>query len=232
MVSAQEFKSRRLVLYKLWYSRVKAATLLRRSLLSDSLGPHRLWPSRRLCLWNFPGKNTGVGCHSLLQGIFPNQGWNPGLLHSGRFFTIWATKAYPQMKKALYIQWLLFTEHLLSVRHFVNKLQSSLRWLRFATQLPKSEAPSDWPENHSKWQSWDLNPGWSDSKVYTISISRFILHLLLCPLPVKRSSALFYFPYSISQHCPTAYCVPLKIWDDQGMNNKGQEDQLPECCTI
>ena len=28
----------------------------------------------------FPGKNTGVGCHFLLQGIFPNQGLNPGLL--------------------------------------------------------------------------------------------------------------------------------------------------------
>ena len=26
--------------------------------------------------WNFPGKNTGVGCHFLLQGIFPTQGWN------------------------------------------------------------------------------------------------------------------------------------------------------------
>ena len=28
-----------------------------------------------------PGKNTGVGCHALLQGIFPTQGSNPGLLH-------------------------------------------------------------------------------------------------------------------------------------------------------
>ena len=28
-----------------------------------------------------PGKNTGVGCHALLQGIFPNQGSNPGLPH-------------------------------------------------------------------------------------------------------------------------------------------------------
>ena len=28
-----------------------------------------------------PGKNTGVGCHALLQGIFPVQGWNPGLPH-------------------------------------------------------------------------------------------------------------------------------------------------------
>ena len=30
------------------------------------------------CPWSFPGKNTGVGCHFLLQGIFPTQGSNPG----------------------------------------------------------------------------------------------------------------------------------------------------------
>ena len=34
-----------------------------------------------LCPWNFPGKSTGVGCHFLLQGIFPTQGLNPGLPH-------------------------------------------------------------------------------------------------------------------------------------------------------
>ena len=37
--------------------------------------------ARLLCPWDSPGKNTGVGCHSLLQGIFPTQGSNPGLLH-------------------------------------------------------------------------------------------------------------------------------------------------------
>ena len=31
--------------------------------------------------WDSPGKNTGVGCHFLLQGIFPTQESNPGLLH-------------------------------------------------------------------------------------------------------------------------------------------------------
>ena len=35
-----------------------------------------------------PGKNTGVGCHALLQGIFPTQGSNPGLHIAGGFFTI------------------------------------------------------------------------------------------------------------------------------------------------
>ena len=43
---------------------------------------------RLLCPWNSPGKNTGVGCHSLLQGIFPIQGLNPSLLHYRRFFTV------------------------------------------------------------------------------------------------------------------------------------------------
>ena len=33
------------------------------------------------CPWNFPGKNTKVGCHFILQGIFLTQGQNPHLLH-------------------------------------------------------------------------------------------------------------------------------------------------------
>ena len=42
--------------------------------------PYALYPTRLLCLWDSPGKNIGVGCHALLQGIFPIQGWNPHLL--------------------------------------------------------------------------------------------------------------------------------------------------------
>ena len=41
------------------------------SVMADSLRPHRLQPARLLCPWDSPGKNTGVGCHALLQGIFP-----------------------------------------------------------------------------------------------------------------------------------------------------------------
>ena len=54
---------------------------VRVSVASDSLWPHGLHPTRLLCPWGFPGKNTGVGCHFLLQGIFPTQGLNPRLLH-------------------------------------------------------------------------------------------------------------------------------------------------------
>ena len=36
------------------------------SVMSNSLRPHGLEPTRLLCPWDFPGKNTGVGCHFLL----------------------------------------------------------------------------------------------------------------------------------------------------------------------
>ena len=38
-------------------------------------------PSKLLSPWNFLGRNIGVGCHSLVQGFFPTQGPNLGLLH-------------------------------------------------------------------------------------------------------------------------------------------------------
>ena len=49
--------------------------------MSTSLWPHGLHPSRLPYPWGSPSKNTGVGSHSLLQGIFPTHGSNPGLPH-------------------------------------------------------------------------------------------------------------------------------------------------------
>ena len=56
----------------------------------STLWPHGLQLARLLHPWDFPGRNTGVGCHSLLQGIFLTQGLNPDL--PGRLFTIGATR--------------------------------------------------------------------------------------------------------------------------------------------
>ena len=52
---------------------------------------HGLKPARLLCPWDFPGKNTGVGCRAPLQGIFPTQGSNPCLLH----FPLWQVGSLP-----------------------------------------------------------------------------------------------------------------------------------------
>ena len=61
------------------------------SVMSDSLWPHGLQPARLLCPQNSPGRNTGVSCCALLQGIFPDPGVEPAFLMSlalaGGFFT-------------------------------------------------------------------------------------------------------------------------------------------------
>ena len=51
--------------------------------MSNSLQPHGL-----LCPWNSPGKNTGVGCHSLLQGIVIY--WCPKVMLTGQENPVWA----------------------------------------------------------------------------------------------------------------------------------------------
>ena len=54
--------------------------------LRGSLRPPGLHPARLLCSWDSPGKNTGVGCHFLPQGIFPTQGPYLGPLHCRLIF--------------------------------------------------------------------------------------------------------------------------------------------------
>ena len=55
--------------------------VLSRSVVPNSLWPHGLQPTRLFCSWDFPDKNTGVGCYFLLQEIFPTHELNPYLLH-------------------------------------------------------------------------------------------------------------------------------------------------------
>ena len=76
-----EMEQRSRIQMKLWwYSLCMVATSQSAcsvaSVMSDSLRPLGLKPTRLLCPWDFPGKNTGLGCHALPQGIFPTQGLN------------------------------------------------------------------------------------------------------------------------------------------------------------
>ena len=91
------------------------------------------YTARLLCPWNVPGNNTGVGCHFLLQGIFPAQGLNPVSCIAGGFFTDWTTREPLHMHTSsfisiyifiylsiyLYINWELWvnTKPLISVQH-------------------------------------------------------------------------------------------------------------------
>ena len=60
--------------------------------MSNSLWPHGLYRT-----WNSPGQNTRVSSLSLLQGIFPTQGSNPGLLHCGRILDQLSHKGSPRI---------------------------------------------------------------------------------------------------------------------------------------
>ena len=101
------------------------------SAVCESLRSHELQPAKLLCPWDSPSKNTGVGCLSLRQGIFPNQGLNPGipdcrwvfycLSYQGTQTLLTATSGYssstPENPRVLHLclQILLATTHLFSV---------------------------------------------------------------------------------------------------------------------
>ena len=60
------------------------------------LQPHGLQSTWLLCPWDFPGKNTGVGCHALLQELFPTQESKPGLLHCRHILYCQSDQGSPQ----------------------------------------------------------------------------------------------------------------------------------------
>ena len=74
---------------------VKVKVLVTKS--CPTLCYHGLQPAGLFCPWNSTVKNTGMGYHSLLQGIFPIQGSNQGPHIRGRFFTIWASRDGPNL---------------------------------------------------------------------------------------------------------------------------------------
>ena len=68
------------------------------SVMSNSLWPHGLYSP-----WNSPGQNTGVGSLSLLQGIFPTQGLNPGLPHCRQILYQLSHQGSPQL-----LEWIAY----------------------------------------------------------------------------------------------------------------------------
>ena len=85
----------------------------------DSVQPYGLQPARLLCPWGFLGKNTGVGCHTFLQGIFPTQGSNPYLLHLSALTSGSCTTS--AMWEALYI--FMYLQVYACLNHFSVQLK-------------------------------------------------------------------------------------------------------------
>ena len=77
------------ILHKMTFS---CLVTVSRLAMSNSLWPHGLQPDRLFCPWDFPGNNTRVCCHFLLQGSSQPRDWTQISHVTGRFFTFWATR--------------------------------------------------------------------------------------------------------------------------------------------
>ena len=100
--------------------------------MSDSLLPCGLLPARLLCPWDSPSKNTGVGFHALLRGIFPTQGSNLcllHLLHCRRILYHWATGEAPDSLLLVYKNVKRFSILILCPATLLNSLISSNAFL-------------------------------------------------------------------------------------------------------
>ena len=107
------------------------------SVVSDSLRPHGLHSPG-----NSPGQNTGVGSLSLLQGTFPTQGLNSGLLHCRQILYQLSHRGSSKVKGELLIimpgqksKWRLFPGHLVTLAPVRTRLSQA---------KPKEELPLRW----------------------------------------------------------------------------------------
>ena len=120
-----------------------------RSVVSDSLRPHGLYSS-----WNSLGQNTGVGSHSLLQGILPIQ---------GGFFTSWVTRKPKNtgVGSLFLLQQILLTQELNQGLLIANRFFTS--WaIREALKYELKHAARHQKNKTKHWvssQSWDRFQG-------------------------------------------------------------------------
>ena len=99
------------------------------------LATHGLQPTRLLCPWDFPSRNTGVGCHFLLQGIFPTA--SPALLADSLLISHWESPKASGLslrKTGLLVKFGLFER---SRDHYSSEVAAGQRpkWI-WHSQLP------------------------------------------------------------------------------------------------
>ena len=145
---------------------VRPSCMLMCSVVSNSLRPHILQPTRLFCPQDSPGKNTEVDCHFLLQRIFPIQGLNLCLMllcFAGRFFTTvspgktmeqWtSSKLAKQYVKAVYC-------HPANLIYMQSALHKMLGWMKLKLEsrfLGEISITSDMEIRPYQWQKVKRN---------------------------------------------------------------------------
>ena len=114
------------------------------SVVSGSLPPHGQ-PARLLCPWISPGKNTGVGCHALLQGIFLTQQLNPSLPNCRRIL-------YHLSHQGSLLYSYLSKPWASQVALVVKNLPASAGGIRDVGSIP------EWERSLGERRAWQLTP--------------------------------------------------------------------------
>ena len=133
------------------------------SVESDSLQHHGPQPISLLSPWDFLGKNTEVGCHSLLQMIFPTQGLNRDLLHCGQILYSLSHQGSPgaswadhkSKKKNLHFEVSSSLILCNNTKPFLNQIVvCNKKWVIYNNQqqpawwLDQEEAPKHFPKSN------------------------------------------------------------------------------------
>ena len=141
--------------------------------------------------WNFPGQNTGVGSRSLLQGIFPTQGSNPGLLHCKQIlYQLSHREALWGLRLSLIFPVFIWSSsHWLVPPHTVRG-GSSLKYCLWKSPTLRRLGPQ-------QWESWPADRWIPEGP------------LLFCSWVLRSASSIYSSCCcSITKSCPTL-CDPM-----------------------
>ena len=156
--------------------------MLFRSVVSDSLWPYGLQPTRLLCPWgDSPGKNTGVGCRALFQGIFPTQASDPGLPHCRRILYCLSHRGSPMI-----LEWVAYP---FSRGSSLPRGQTRSSWIagRFFTRWATREAQklrlsraNDWTIFLRTWRGCGQSYSLSLERRWILFLSRVEVGAQVC----------------------------------------------------
>ena len=204
--------------------------------ISNSLQPYGLQPTRLLCPWASPGKNTGVVYHALLQDIFLNQGSNPCLL----YLRHWQVGSLPLALPGKPYTHTHTHTHIQLLRHLFLA-QSNKSYSMLANSGTYLEGNMDTPQNstiryhfHSS-QTWTFNTRPQEIKAICTSLSLSITDYMVPHLTFSLHGFSFSFfpadqPFLLTftepeyVHLPNflspASSSPIMIWTQLKFSRK------------
>ena len=166
-----------------------------------------------------PGKNTEVGCHALLQGIFPTQGSTQVSRIIGRFFTVWATREVPSNSNCLNLtkEWYLIWSYNSLLSQTFQFLINIYMEIQFSSVQSLSHVrlfATPWIQ-HAK-ASLSITNSWSSLRLTSIESVMPSSHLILClPLlllpPIPSSIRVFSNESTLQMRWPKYWIFSFSI---------------------